>query len=344
MSMTTGDFFARDHTQEIAAKHCQDARFMWIDKIPPALITGELKRFSDACGAEPQRIPAYGFGKWGVESNVSPANDGEKIILNLHGGGFVAGSAHPEDFTVNIPRGFAQYRNLVVTRVLSVDYRVSASHPYPVVAPFPATLIDALAGYVYLTHRLGFKPQNVIVCGDSAGGNIALALVRYLRDTSELGLGMPNGLILISPWVDIIATAARAPGNQVARNQKTDYVQPSTQYRAGIYAYLSYLGRLIVEDTRKNVYLSPASFELDPKVVPGMFGGFPQTYIVGGDAEIFMDSLRMLHRRMVSDMGEEVVMYDEVVDATHDFLAFPLWEPERSSTFKELINWIQCLR
>jgi len=51
----------------------------------------------------------------------------------------------------------------------------------------------------------------------------------------------------------------------------------------------------------------------------------------------------MLYRRMVSDMGEEAVVYDEVVDGTHDFLAFPLWEPERSGTFKKLINWVQNL-
>ncbi|CAE6419340.1 unnamed protein product [Rhizoctonia solani] len=229
MPMTTGDFFARDHTLEVAAKHCQDARFMWIEKISHELITGELKRFADACEAESQRIPAYGFGKWGPGPSVSLANDGEKIILNIHGGGFIAGSAHPEGFTANIPRGFAQYGDSVIERILSVDYRVSASDPYPVAAPFPTALIDALAGYVYLTRGLGFKPQNVIVCGDSAGGNIALSLVRYLRDTPELGLGTPGGLILISPWVDIIATAARAPGNQVTRNQKTDYIQPSTQ-------------------------------------------------------------------------------------------------------------------
>ncbi|KEP55667.1 alpha/beta hydrolase fold protein [Rhizoctonia solani 123E] len=343
MPMTTGDFFARDHTKEVYAKHCRDARFIWVDKIAPELITGEMKRFANACGAESQRIPAYGFGKWGTAPDVPLAKDGEKVILNLHGGGFIAGTAHPEDFTANVPRGFAQYGDLVLTRILSVDYRKSASHPYPVTAPFPTALIDTLVGYTYLTRRLGFKPQNVIICGDSAGGNLALGLVRYLRDTPELGLGMPGGLILISPWVDIIATATRAPGNQVAKNQKTDYIQPSTQYRAGIYAYLAYLGQLTVEETRKNVYLSPASFELDPAVVPGMFLGFPRTYIVGGDAEIFMDSLRLLYQRMVSDMGKEAVVYDEVVDATHDFLAFPLWEPERSSTFKRLINWIQNL-
>ncbi|CUA70318.1 hypothetical protein RSOLAG22IIIB_00673 [Rhizoctonia solani] len=260
MPMTTGDFFARDHTKEVDAKSCQDARFIWIDSVASELVTGEIKRFASACGAESQRIPAYGFGKWGTTPDVPLAKDGEKIILNLHGGGFIAGTAHPEDFTANIPRGFVRHGDFVVARVLSVDYRISASHPYPIAAPFPTAITDALAGYIYLTRGLGFKPQNIIVCGDSAGGNIALGLVRYLRDTPELGLGMPGGLILISPWVDIIATATQAPENQVTKNQKTDYIQPSTQYRAGTYPYLSYLGGLTVEDTRKNLFLSPASF------------------------------------------------------------------------------------
>ncbi|CAE6458656.1 unnamed protein product, partial [Rhizoctonia solani] len=341
--MTTGNFFTRDHTQAAVVKDSQDARFIWIDEISPQLITGELRRFADACKATSHRIPAYGFGRWGASSNIPPANDGERVILNLHGGGFITGSAHPEDFTANIPRGFVQHGNSIIMRVLSVDYRISASHPYPVAAPFPTAIIDGLAGYVYLTRGLGFKPQNVILCGDSAGGNLALGLVRYLRDNQELDLGMPGGVILISPWVDIIATDVRTPGNHVARNQKSDYVQPSTHSAAGVYAYLSYLGDLTIEDTRKNVYLSPASFELDPTAIPGMFTGFPRTYIVGGDAEIFMDSLRILHQRMVSDMGEELVVYDEVLDATHDFLAFPLWEPERSDTFTKLVEWIQNL-
>ncbi|CAE6418546.1 unnamed protein product, partial [Rhizoctonia solani] len=268
MPMTTGNFFARDHTKEVAAKDCQDARFIWVEKISPELITGEMRQFADVGGVDSQRIPAYGFGNWGTSLDVPLANDGEKVILNLHGGGFIAGTAHPEDFTANIPRGFVQYGDHFVMRILSVDYRISASHPYEAAAPFPTAIIDALSGYVYLTRGLGFKPQNVVVCGDSAGGNLVLGLARYLRDTPELGLDVPGGLVLISPWVDIIATAARAPGNQVAENQKTDYVQPSTHYRAGVYAYLSYLGRLKIEDTRKNVYLSPASFDLDPSVIP----------------------------------------------------------------------------
>ncbi|KAF8681583.1 Steryl acetyl hydrolase [Rhizoctonia solani] len=342
--LSTGNFLTRDHTKEVATEDCQDARFIWIDEVPPECIAGELKRFADACQAISHSIPAYGSGICGDVSDIPLANDGERVILNLHGGGFITGSAHPEDFTANIPRGFIEYGGPAVTRVLSVDYRISASHPYPVAAPFPTAIIDGLAGYVYLTRRLGFKPQNVIICGDSAGGNLALGLVRYLRDSHELGLGMPGDLILISPWVDIVATDSRAPGNHVARNQKSDYIQPSTShYPSGVYAYLSYLERLTAEDTRKNVYLSPASFELDPAVVPGMFARFPRTYIVGGDGEIFMDALRLLHQRMISDVGKELVVYDEVPDATHDFLAFPLWEPERSNAFKRLADWIQKL-
>ncbi|KAG8680719.1 hypothetical protein FRC11_002093, partial [Ceratobasidium sp. 423] len=161
MPITTGDFFVRDHTREVAAKDCQDVRFIWIDKISPALITGEVRQFAEA-----QRIPTYGFGKWGVSSSVPLVNDG----------GFIAGTADPGDLTANIPRGFAQYGDLVVVRILSVDYRISASHPYAVAAPFPTAIIDALSGYVYLARRLGFKLQNVIICGDSADGNLALGL------------------------------------------------------------------------------------------------------------------------------------------------------------------------
>ena len=69
-----------------------------------------------------------------------------------------------------------------ITRILSVDYRVSAMGS-PGNAntknPYPSALLDALAGYSYLIKTLGFTSQNITIAGDSAGGNLALALARY---------------------------------------------------------------------------------------------------------------------------------------------------------------------
>ncbi|CAE7189736.1 unnamed protein product [Rhizoctonia solani] len=337
----TGNTRGRDYTKEVASKECLDARFIWIDGVPPELIVGEIKRLAQACGAQPVRIPAYGFGKW--DSVRDLARDGEKIILNLHGGAYIVGTAHPEDPTANIPRGYLQYG---VSRIFSVDYRLSKAHPYPPVAPFPTALLDALAGYVYLTRTLGFKPQNVIVSGDSAGGNLALALARYLRDSPELGLGMPGGLVLISPWSDPVGTyiGTLKDDSPAIANAKSDYVglpgsetKPDSRY---FYALRALIGPMSTKDAGQNAYITPASLHLSGN---GLFKDFPPSYVVGGGAEVLVEQIRLLESRMRADMPEGAVVYDEVADAVHDFVAFTVWEPERSETCRKIVDWIQTL-
>lgn len=81
-------------------------------------------------------------------------------------------------------------------RATGVNYRKSI---YPDAA-FPGNLLDALSGYLYLVNELGFEPQNVIAMGDSAGGNTALGLARYLGelDREKRGVGQVGGLVLFS--------------------------------------------------------------------------------------------------------------------------------------------------
>ncbi|CAE7178381.1 unnamed protein product [Rhizoctonia solani] len=338
--LRTGATGGRDHTQEVAAKNCGGARFIWIDALPSDLIVGEIKRLAQACGAQSVRIPAYGFGKW--DSSRDLARDGEKIILNLHGGGYVVGTAHPSDISANVPRGYLAHG---ISRILSVDYRISSTHPYPTIAPFPSALLDALAGYVYLTRTLGFKPQNVIVSGDSAGGNLALALARYLRDSPELGLGMPGGLILISPWTDPIETyigtlTDKSPARLNAQSDIHALPEGDMDSLVG-YAIRAFIGTMTLEDAGRNPYITPASLHLDQQ--NGLFKHFPPSYVVGGDAEVFIEQIRVLQSRMKADMTQDAVVYDEVVDAIHNFVVFPVWEPERGEMFRKLVDWIQTL-
>ncbi|CCO37735.1 Esterase [Rhizoctonia solani AG-1 IB] len=334
----TGISGGRDHTKEVAAKDCLDAKFIWVNGVPDEFVVGEIKRLAQTCGAQSVRIPAYGFGNWGSSGDL--ARDGEKIVLNLHGGGYIIGTAHPEDLTANIPRGYLSYG---ISRVFSVDYRLSTTHPYPTVAPFPSALLDALAGYVHLTRTLGFKPQNVIMSGDSAGANLALALIRYLRDSPELGLGMPGGLVAISPWTDPVGTYIDTLTNRspAVMNSKVDFLKlvgmDGNMTSRHEYALRALVGPMSIEDAGRNPYIAPGSSHL---TTGGLFKGFPPTYIVGGEAEALIQEIRVLQSRMKEDCE---VVYDEVPDAVHDFVVFPQWEPERSETFKKIADWIQNL-
>lgn len=124
----------------------------------------------------------------GVNSLVVSAEPAEPpTIVLLHGGGFVLGSAfgyRPLAGALGSAAG---------TGVLVPDFRLAPEHPHP------AALDDALASYRWLLEQ-GVEPESISVCGDSAGGGLAMALLLALKDRE---LPMPGGGILLCPAVDI---------------------------------------------------------------------------------------------------------------------------------------------
>jgi len=112
------------------------------------------------------------------------------IILYLHGGGYVKGGIQESD---------AFCRNLAhVSRhiVLSIDYRLAPEHP------FPAALDDALTATIWTgTHavELGGAPGSLVVCGESAGGNLAAVTCVLLRPDPRIAI---RHQVLLQPVVD----------------------------------------------------------------------------------------------------------------------------------------------
>ena len=82
-------------------------------------------------------------------------------------------------------------------------------------------VIDALAGYDYLINDCKIPPSRIMICGDSAGANLTLALTRYLRD--EKTHPMPAALLLLSPWGDM-TESHWTEGSSAQTNADTDYV------------------------------------------------------------------------------------------------------------------------
>jgi acetyl esterase/lipase len=73
-----------------------------------------------------------------------------------------------------------------------MEYRLSPEHRYP------AALDDALRNYRLLLAR-GLEPEQIVVAGESAGGNLTAALLLALRQER---MPMPAGAYLLSPWLD----------------------------------------------------------------------------------------------------------------------------------------------
>lgn len=110
-----------------------------------------------------------------------------KVIYQLHGGAYTM--ALTDMYAATAER----YADGGRFEVYTIDYRVAPADP------FPAALEDALAGYQALLNK-GYKAEDIIFAGDSAGGNLAVALTFKLR---ELGMELPKTLVLSSPWVDL---------------------------------------------------------------------------------------------------------------------------------------------
>ncbi|KAJ0414699.1 Alpha/Beta hydrolase protein [Aspergillus carlsbadensis] len=104
--------------------------------------------------------------------------------------------------------------------VLLPEYRLSTKSDRS--TTFPAALQDAVTAYTYLLRTLQIPPRNIVLSGDSAGGNLVLALLRYIADSAaETHLPNPRAALLWSPWVDLAAPAATIDAH---RNASTDFL------------------------------------------------------------------------------------------------------------------------
>ncbi|WP_336085816.1 alpha/beta hydrolase [Nocardia sp. SSK8] len=123
----------------------------------------------------------------GSRTHAVPPERAAGAILYLHGGGYVVGSLATHRSLV------AQLARESACAVYSLDYRLAPEHP------FPAGLDDAEAAFLDLVENVGYRPEQICVAGDSAGGGLALALAQRLLARHGIA---PAALGLIAPWVD----------------------------------------------------------------------------------------------------------------------------------------------
>ncbi|EPQ50712.1 alpha/beta-hydrolase [Gloeophyllum trabeum ATCC 11539] len=324
-------------------KTYENAQFAWIEPVDDSLVVGRLREYATNAGVSPARISGYWIFKPGFQfegGGPPKAVEDEKTVLHFHGGGFTTGSANPNFITSNITKGILQYSH-ILKRTFGVEYRLASSPPDTVEIenPFPAAILDALATYRYLVQEMGFKPENIIVAGDSAGGHIAQVLVRYLMENHIASLPPPGYLVLISTVLDL-SFSRNVHGSSDERKRFTDIFNPHKPLREVMaYSTSSILGKLSEEQAKIDPFLSPISPHMQP--TKGIFRGFPSAYVVAGGAERLCDDSEVLVEMMRED-GVKVVR-DIPSDAIHDFLSFHWHEPERTQTLIRISRWVDEL-
>jgi len=180
-----------------------------------------------------------------------------------------------------------------VVSLSAVDYRLSPE------TKFPGHLHDAVAAYYHLTSTLKIPASNILVSGDSAGGNLTTALLLYLRDND---LPLPVGGILFSPWVDLTASFATWDSNA-----HSDYLtmDPSDPLNPPSLFVRS-------EQDLVNLYVSPA-------IAKGSLGVLPPLLVMAGGCETLRDEITLFVRRLVQDGTE--VNYEIFEGGVHVFVA-----------------------
>ena len=326
---------------------------VWIPAVPEDLIVGEIGVFARDRNIASIPTPGYWIHKDENLPFESPPSPGEKIICHFHGGGYLFETAHPDGVASLIGKDFLKNSSSPsIRRTFAVEYRLSSQErPGEGSAfPFPAALIDGLAGYLYLI-KLGFLKENIILVGDSAGGNLVLALIRYLLSNEEQQPKLPKipgSIVLLSPWTDLTQQFNESPGPQssLTLNAGRDWLVPINGGIVALSAVVFLGGRPEhIELAYRNPYISPASPVLlgltpDSPTRTISFKGFPRTFIDNGTFESFYDQTRDLGHAMVEDLGEDVVTYNEVDGATHDYMTIDWHDPDRTATSKKILKWL----
>lgn len=222
----------------------------------------------------------------------------DQALYVLHGGGFTFGSpwSH-KGLTGRLVREAGAPAFLP-------DYRLAPEHQ------FPAAIEDAVAGWEWMVEQ-GYGPENLILVGDSAGGNLVLQLINHLVQNS---LPLPAAAVLMSPWCDM---------------DLADMVSRDTQLKD------PFLALTLIEHSR-DMYapgLDPADPRISPINLP-FTPNWPPLLIQAGGAEIFVGGVEIMHERMVaSGVDAQLQVWP---GQFHVFQAFSIILPEGGAAVRDI--------
>ncbi|KAI7823664.1 Alpha/Beta hydrolase protein [Kickxella alabastrina] len=186
-------------------------------------------------------------------------------------------------------------------RCFTIDYRLAPLHPYP------AQLHDAYISFHFLLQQ-GFRAENIVLAGDSAGGNLVLALTLLLKHT---GIPHVRGLVLLSPWTDIISQRP-----SIERNKRFDYLvnMPMTSPMSRARLFYAPGRRMSPELMAEMAHplVSPVNAD---------FSDFPPTLIQAGDKELLLDEISELFHNILAANPDrqDIYTYECYADMIHVF-------------------------
>ncbi len=235
----------------------------------------------------------------------NPAAKTDRVVLHLHGGGYVRG----------LDNG---YRNLAMVqgvladaaKIYISDYRLAPEYVYP------AALEDAVKVYQKILSD-GVDPAKIIVIGDSAGGNLTLELSLYLKANN---IPQPKCLVLISPSASM---ANDLPSRSY--NESRDLILGTGTPLNGV--------------VKKRVYAKNMNLK-DPRVSPlyADLKNLPPMLIQVGSYELFLDDgLELAKKASKANVKVTLTVYPAM---SHDFALLLPQLQESVDSFREIRDFI----
>jgi monoterpene epsilon-lactone hydrolase len=257
-------------------------------KTPPPTLPEMRAAFEQSAMPAQPDVKSEPISAGGVDAQwiAAPGADPNRVVLYLHGGGYVLGSVNTHrDLIGRISRAGQ-------ARMLALNYRLAPE------SPFPAAVDDAVAGYRYLIDG-GFKPARLAVAGDSAGGGLTVAALVAIRDA---GLPLPAAGVCLSPWVDL-----EGQGDSMTTRAKADPVVQREGLAGMAQAYLA------GKDPRTPL---AAPLYADLK-------GLPPLLIQVGDSETLLDdSNRIAARARAAGVEVKLEVWPEMIHVWQLFASF----------------------
>jgi len=256
---------------------------------PPAGIDDFRQKFESFAGqfyvTKDATATAVSAGGVPAEWIAAPGVANDRVILYLHGGGYVIGSINTHRELIN------RFSKAANARVLALNYRLAPEHP------FPAAVDDATAAYRWLLSQ-GIQPNRVAVAGDSAGGGLTVATLVSIRDAK---LPTPAAGVCLSPWVDM-----EGLGESMTTKASVD---PMVQKQGLLGMAALYLGG----QNPRSPLASPLYADLK---------GLPPLLIQVGEAETLLDdSNRIAERAKAAGVKVSLEVWPEMVHVWQMFAA-----------------------
>lgn len=241
-------------------------------------------------------VEQVGAGGVAAEWVYVPSASENKVIIYLHGGGYMIGSAR----THRVPMSYLSRAS--GARVLVLNFRLAPEHP------FPAAVEDSVAAYRWLLSE-GISPGNIVIGGDSAGGGLTLATLIALR---YMGDPLPAAGISHSGWCDLANT-----GETFVTKAEEDPIIDRDMVENMAETYLG---------TRSRTTPLASPYYADLKGLP------PLLMQVGGSEVLLDDSIRTAERAKEAGVDVTLKVWDGM---PHVWQVFASFVPESQQSIEE---------